>query len=328
MPARHRLRIRNRHLTDTTSVAEAAQLLTEGRSVLIVANNVAHAQQLYQQLAPTARALHGPDAAILLHSRFCRDHRSRIERAIRQRFGTSGTGRRRAGLLVATQVVEVSLDVDFDVLLTAAAPLEALLQRFGRVNRLGEREPADVIVHTPSYGPRRGEPASIYADGVYPGEPVESAWKILLNHDGAPVDEATASQWLDQIYDTPWGQQWRTDVQEHQRKFDTAFLSFTHPFHSRDQVAETFDEMFEGTEAILVDNQAAYAEALATADRPAIGRLEADEYLIPMPAWAGNLTRYERSYGVRVIDGEYDPDRGLLSVRSPDRQPYRPGEVI
>jgi CRISPR-associated helicase Cas3/CRISPR-associated endonuclease Cas3-HD len=330
VPARHRLRIRDRHLTDPAAVAEATDRLTEGRSVLVVANNVAHAQNLFDQLAPAARALHGPDAAMLLHSRFRRHDRSGIERAIRERFSTttSRAGDRPAGLVVATQVVEVSLDVDFDVLLTAAAPLEALLQRFGRVNRLGARDPADVIIHLPSYGPRRGEPGSRYADGVYPAEPVEAAWKIVLNHDGDSVDETQAGGWLDQIYATDWGQRWRADVEAHRDEFDRAFLAFGHPFHSRDQVADEFDRLFEGTEAILLEDQDAYADALAMADRPAVGRLIAEEYLIPMPAWAGKLTSYERSYRVRIIDGDYDPDRGLLSVRFPDRQPYRPGEVI
>jgi CRISPR-associated endonuclease/helicase Cas3 len=330
-PARHRLRIRDRHLTDPAAVAEASLRLSEDQSVLIVANNVAHAQDLFEQLSPIACALRGPDTAMLLHSRFRRRDRSRIEKAIRARFGTSTAGRvadRLPGLVVATQVVEVSLDVDFDVLFTAAAPLEALLQRFGRVNRLGQRPPASVVVHLPSYGPRRGEPGSDYADGVYPREPVELAWNILLDHNGASVDEVQATRWLDQIYTTAWGQQWRTDVQDYQEQFDKAFLSFAHPFQSRDHVAEKFDEMFDGTEAILIDDQDAYAEALAMADGRAAGRLIADDYLIPMPAWAGNLARYERSYGVRVVDGEYDPDRGLLSVRSPDRQPYLPGEVI
>ncbi|MGH3993207.1 MAG: hypothetical protein ACRDSN_12185, partial [Pseudonocardiaceae bacterium] len=64
--------------------------------------------------------------------------------------------RRRPGILVATQVVEVSLDVDFDVLHTSGAPLDALLQRFGRVNRLGARPPTPVVVHPPTYRPRRG----------------------------------------------------------------------------------------------------------------------------------------------------------------------------
>jgi len=49
-------------------------------------------------------------------------------------------------ILVATQVVEVSLDISYDVLFTEVAPLDALVQRMGRVNRKGDAPPASVIV--------------------------------------------------------------------------------------------------------------------------------------------------------------------------------------
>jgi len=45
-----------------------------------------------------------------------------------------------SGILVATQVVEVSLDIDYDTLYTEVAPIDSLIQRFGRVNRRGMKE--------------------------------------------------------------------------------------------------------------------------------------------------------------------------------------------
>lgn len=52
---------------------------------------------------------------------------------------------------LSPQVVEVSRNVDFDAIYTSGATLEPLLQRFGRVNRLGLRPPADVVVQMPHY---------------------------------------------------------------------------------------------------------------------------------------------------------------------------------
>ena len=63
----------------------------------------------------------------LLHSRFRRKDRSG---EITPSWNVRHRGRRRPGLVVATQVVEVCLDVDFDILFTSAAPLEALLPAF------------------------------------------------------------------------------------------------------------------------------------------------------------------------------------------------------
>lgn len=331
---RHRLRVRRHQLTEPDTIAEARQRLADQQAVLVVANNVQQAQELFDSLAPVAREQYGDDAAILLHSRFRRCDRSQIEGRIRDRYGVGAP--RRPGLVVATQVVEVSLDVDFDVLFTSAAPLEALLQRFGRVNRLGQRPPADVIVHTPEYRSRRGESGE-FADGVYPRPPVESGWDILTRYADQVVDEAQASGWLDEVYSTPWGEQWRADVHSKRQDFENLFLTFHYPYGDREELADRFDEMFEGTEVILAEDQDEYVAALTAVSRRdgspdrAAGRLLAEEYLIPLPYWAATVSTYLRQYGIRVIDGEYDPERGLRSVRRPDRaeeQAYRLGEVL
>jgi CRISPR-associated endonuclease/helicase Cas3 len=327
-PARHRLRTRSHHLTDPAAITEIRHRLDLGESVLVVANNVAHALDLFTDLAPAVRDQHGPDAAILLHSRFRRRDRARIERAITNRFGTvdpDNQQRRKPGLLVATQVVEVSLDIDFDALFTAAAPLEALLQRFGRINRIAARTAADVIVHAPAWVHRgeRGE----YADGIYPRGPVDSGWRILQQHSGHIVDEADATDWLNVAYADDWGTQWRADVMAHQQNFEQAFLQFRYPFADRSTLADDFDRMFEGTEAILSQDRDAYMEALDQ-DARAAGRLLADDYLIPMPHWATPLSRYEHSLGVRVIDGDYDPDHGLTAVRGLPPDTYQTGVVL
>ncbi|WP_399094190.1 CRISPR-associated helicase Cas3' [Streptomyces sp. BBFR2] len=325
LPPRHRLTTRDYHLTDPQATTEIRRRLANGDSVLVVANNVAHALELYDTLAPAAHAHHGPRSALLLHSRFKRRDRSAIEKDITERFGTRGP--RQPGLLVATQVVEVSLDVDFDVLFTAAAPLEALLQRFGRINRIASRPPADVIVHAPAWTTHRGSNGH-FADGIYPREPVEAGWDILTEQDGRIVDEADATQWLDTIYTSAWGAQWRTEVLEHRDAFERAFLRFDYPYDDRDHLTEQFDKLFDGTEAILATDLDAYEAALQQAPEPAAGRLLADEYLIPMPHWTGRLATYERRLNVRIIDGEYATDRGLTSVNRMPQQTYQPGEVL
>lgn len=79
--------------------------------------------------------------AMLLHARFALADRLRHEGAALARFGKDGTGR--AGqVLVATQVVESSLDLDFDVMVSDLAPVAALVQRAGRLWRHMDRRPA------------------------------------------------------------------------------------------------------------------------------------------------------------------------------------------
>lgn len=79
--------------------------------------------------------------ADLLHARFALADRLRHEQAALARFGKEGLGR--AGrVLVATQVVESSLDLDFDVMVSDLAPVAALIQRAGRLWRHMALRPA------------------------------------------------------------------------------------------------------------------------------------------------------------------------------------------
>ncbi|WP_330182249.1 CRISPR-associated helicase Cas3' [Nocardia sp. NBC_01503] len=325
-PVRHRIEIRTAHLTSATSVAEIRDELVAGRSVLVVANNVKDAVHLYEMLAPICTQLHGEDSAYLLHSRFKREHRNAIEAMVLERFAVGAP--RRPGLMVGTQVLEVSLNIDLDSCHTSAADLEALLQRFGRANRIGALPAVPVVIHEPAYAQRHSG-GEIWADGVYEEVPTRLAWEILTRHNGQLVDENGTTAWLDEVYGSEWGKQWRASVDRYRDDFERGFLTFAQPFDDRSALADRFDENFDGTEAILTEDRDKYAAALTeTGNDKTAGRLLADRYLIPMPHWASQLTQYEKDLNVRVIDGEYDPELGLLTVRGPARQTYRAGWVL
>jgi CRISPR-associated helicase Cas3/CRISPR-associated endonuclease Cas3-HD len=320
--ARHLIGLREHHLTEEPAIDEISARLLEGRSVLVVANNVGHAQDLFTALAPTAEEIHGPDGAHLLHSRFTRRDRNTIEKAILDRYKAGAE--RNGGLLVATQTIEVSLDLDFDLTHTSGAPLEALLQRFGRVNRLGTRPAAPVIVHQPTYK-ERNTSTDEFADGIYPAAPTRHGWEILSGHNGQQVDERTTVGWLNEIYDSPWGDEWRTEVTRHQQRFVDDFLTFTTPHEGRDHLEEDFDSLFEGTEAILAVDIDEYQTALGqVAGRS--GRLLAEDLLIPLPLHV--KPKYNRSLRVCTIDAEYDPRNGLGPIRTAAGPRYIAGEIL
>ncbi|WP_222869774.1 CRISPR-associated helicase Cas3' [Actinomadura decatromicini] len=325
-PIRHRLHIRQAHLTDEPSLDEMRERLAEGRSVLVVANNVRDAITLYETLGPYCIELHGEDSAHLLHSRYRRIDRTAIETAVQERFASGKP--RLPGLLVGTQAVEVSLDLDLDACHTSAADLEALVQRFGRVNRLGTLAPSPVVVHEPAYSTRRGGGDDLWADGVYEAEPTLLGWDILTRHDSQTINEQVVTGWLDEIYTSPWGQKWARRVAEHRSAFEDAFLNFSQPFGDRSELTEAFDEQFEGTEAILAEDHDDYESALNLAGNSIAGRLHADQYLIPLPAWCIGIGAYDKRLKVRVIDAEYDPRLGLRAIHRDARQKYEPGEIL
>ena len=72
---------------------------------------------------------------LVFHARFALCDRLAIEAEVLRRFGRDGTPATRPGVLVATQVVEQSLDLDFDLLCTDLAPVDSLIQRAGRLWR-------------------------------------------------------------------------------------------------------------------------------------------------------------------------------------------------
>ena len=109
-----------------TEVSDAAR---QGAAVAWVRNTV-------DDVIATAKSLaqEGMDVTVF-HARFAMVDRLAIERDVLARFGKDGDGAARAGLLVASQVIEQSLDLDFDVLFTDLAPMDLIIQRVGRLRR-------------------------------------------------------------------------------------------------------------------------------------------------------------------------------------------------
>jgi CRISPR-associated endonuclease/helicase Cas3 len=115
-------------LPDAAEIAsQASAWAHEGVRVLVVVNKVARAQRIFRLLRTSTRAT-------LFHARFPMEQRLEIEAGVLTQFGPAGSC---AGghVLVATQVAEQSLDIDFDVLITDPAPVDLVLQRLGRIHR-------------------------------------------------------------------------------------------------------------------------------------------------------------------------------------------------
>ena len=117
-------------------------LLRNGGCAAVICNTVAAAQESFQALQEGR----DDDTELdLFHARFPFDERDRREKRAISRFGKDGDRPARA-VLVATQVIEQSLDLDFDVMVSEVAPVDLLLQRSGRMHRHVRQRPCGLEV--------------------------------------------------------------------------------------------------------------------------------------------------------------------------------------
>jgi CRISPR-associated endonuclease/helicase Cas3 len=131
-----------------------AQCAGDGACVCWIRNTVGDAVQAYEALAGRL----GPGRVTLFHARFALGHRLDIERDVLDCFGKASGPRQRAGrVVVATQVVEQSLDLDFDEMVTDLAPVDLLIQRAGRLRR-HVRDNAGNLLASPVSCDGRGAP--------------------------------------------------------------------------------------------------------------------------------------------------------------------------
>ncbi|MGX7829788.1 CRISPR-associated helicase Cas3' [Actinokineospora sp. 24-640] len=111
----------------------AQRVVGEGGCVAVVCATVPAAQITYQRLVKQV----GKDRVTLLHARFPEQHRVAVEQEVSDAFGKDSTAQTRARprIVVSTSLLEQSLDVDFDLVISDLAPIAQLLQRLGRCHR-------------------------------------------------------------------------------------------------------------------------------------------------------------------------------------------------
>lgn len=161
---------------------EVKKALGSANRVLVVCNTVNRAVELYEQLKEAAQSQ--KYACNLLHSRFLATDRKVKEDWVIQHFGKDAPKDTKA-LLVATQVVEVGLDISADLLLTEVAPVDALIQRAGRVARWGGK--GQVWVY------------DVEKSAPYNRELVEKTKEVLKKESGCVLDWPTAKCWVNRV---------------------------------------------------------------------------------------------------------------------------------
>ena len=157
------------------------------KKVLVLCNTVTQAQRVYRELDERM-----PDGKVfLLHSRYIRKHRAILERMILN----FSEAEEESGVWISTQIVEASLDIDFDMLYTEMCTADSLLQRLGRCNRKGRYIPTapNVIVLVNQNG--------IGKNNVYDPVMAERSLKYLYPCQGGIFTEARKTEYINRVYD-------------------------------------------------------------------------------------------------------------------------------
>lgn len=277
---RHRLVLVDSEITKCTQ--RIRECLTDGKRVLVVCNSVRRAQEMYASLKTYA------NIPYLIHGRFVTIDRERIEREIPN-----------AGLLVGTQAIEVSLNFDFDVIFTEPAPVDALLQRLGRVNRFGENQKS-----APAYICRKGSTADEY---IY--DPCRVTKTLKLLGDGGSLSNRKASELVEKLYEEGYTKEEQKEYEQAYRDFDYVVKQL--PLFDESEFSREFFELIKSVEVVPARFQSNYI-ALKKAKR----YLDAIGYIVPISLQqyhhmkrTGRITPVEHDL---FLDAKYSSELGLI----------------
>jgi len=185
---RHIIKLVDEKLTEETARSIVDSSLKTGKKILIVSNTVAGAQNLADVLSR-----YYPN---VLHSRFIRNDRSKKENLILQEtdFVNHPGNKGKACLWISTQIVEASLDIDFDILLTENATIDALFQRFGRCWRNREYESSEPNIFI--FKPEDEKINSL----IYDKHISRKTWDVLQKFNGLLITEETKQQIIEEVF--------------------------------------------------------------------------------------------------------------------------------
>lgn len=176
---RHKVEIRHSEMN-----LDEIRLRGKNRKVLVICNTVSKAQKLYKKLEG--------ENVWLLHSKYIRRDRAFLERKI---MGFSESGE--SGIWITTQIVEASLDIDFDILYTEMCTADSLLQRMGRCNRKGRYCPNEVniVVFDNRNGVSEGKRRSVYEDKLY-----DRSLELLSKYEHILFSEDKKTAYMNEVY--------------------------------------------------------------------------------------------------------------------------------
>ena len=196
---RHKIQLKESEINqDIEEIKENSK----SKKILIIVNTINKAIEMYKKLKEE-----GIENVNLLHSRFIQEDRGEKERSIKE----FSKDRNEPGIWITTQIVEASLDIDFDMLYTEMSTLDSLFQRLGRCYR--SREYTENTPNVKIYIKNTSGVGYIYDKEIY-----EKSIELLEPYNCQILKEATKINLVDKLYSKEMLQE-----TEFYKKFKTSF---------------------------------------------------------------------------------------------------------
>lgn len=222
---RHRLVVEPGKLVESVGRIQAD--LDAGEKVLVVCNTVEQAQAAYSSLYAESK--------LLIHGSFNAEDRSRKEAQLRDEA---------VQLLVGTQAIEVSLDIDYDTIYTEPAPLDALIQRFGRVNR--KRKKGICLCHV--FLESNEKDKFIYEQAVVK-RTLDVLTTDVVEKCGGLIHEKDLQGLIDKVYPC-WEEQQRKEYEVTYRNLSQGILYELSPLASSTKREKDYYDQFDGVKVL------------------------------------------------------------------------------
>lgn len=294
---RHKIVLEEGLLSDNLSKIQ--EEMDKGKRVLVVCNTVDEAQTVYQNL--------DAEDKVLLHGRFNSEDRFEKEKELKSDLTT---------LLVGTQAIEISLDIDFDELFTEPAPLDALLQRFGRVNRKRQKG----ICNCHVYKERNDSDRYIYSDDDIISRTIDILNRISKENGGV-VDESKINKAMDYVY-PDWSDKAKADYDTTKTLLERFISDELKPLEYEEQNEKDFYQQFDGCKVLPIYlaesfQERLYANNIIKADslmvtistsRLKMGLSNGDIVSRSFAYQIGDSIKTRNEY---VINNRYTPELGL-----------------
>ena len=279
------------------------QYYKQGKKILVVMNTVSRAQKTFLLLQALMRQNNYPlQDLMLIHSRFTFRDRRNLEKRIFEY----------PRIVVATQVIEVSLDIDYDILFTEACYWDSLVQRAGRINRygkLGNKGEGLVKVFLPE------------GDPPYDSRMLKNSVELILEKAQSISSEMDYVRLTNEFYDQSW-----QPSEEAEERYETIWMIVSYIYRA-DLSEEGMIKLLRTRSGLLTINSysRSHWEDIVSLDKAISSAADIEKklelqqqirmYSINVPViesmkFKSRFGENDREY--IIVEADYDPTLGLF----------------